>query len=88
MTAENAALNEDEVYSLIVTGELSKSAALNIIRSYGNRKAMEALTRARETLPEAERLINEAEIETAIMSCIEKLNQLARVSVGVIGGIN
>ena len=88
MTAETATLTEDEVYSLIVTGELPKSAALNIIRSYGNRKAMEALTRARETLPEAARLINEAEIEAAIMSCIEKLNQLARVSVGVIGGIN
>jgi hypothetical protein len=75
------ALTEEEVYSLIVTGDLSRSVSLDVIRAYGNRKAIEALERARELIPGTEQTINEREAEERFTSCIEKLDQFVRLSI-------
>jgi hypothetical protein len=86
MTTENTPLTEDEVYSLIITGDLSRSASLNIIRSYGNRKAIEALEQAGKSIPSAMR--DEEKIDLTISSCIEKLDSIVRLSIEAIGEIN
>jgi hypothetical protein len=82
MTTENA-LTEEEVYSLIVTGDIARSAALQVIRAYGNRKVFDALQQARTALPGA--VADEAEIDLRFASCLQKLDEFTRLSVAAIG---
>ena len=74
-------MTEDDVYSLIITGDLPRPACLGIIRSYGNRKAMTALEEARKALPESARQIEEAEMDLRLTSCLEKLDEILKVSI-------
>ena len=76
------ALTEEEVYSLIVTGDMSRSAALQVIRSYGNRKAMDALRQARQSLPGES--VDDAEIELRFNSCLQMLDDLTQSLVAAI----
>ena len=76
------ALTEEEVYSLIVTGDMSRSAALQVIRSYGNRKAMDALRQARQSLPGES--VDDAEIELRFSSCLQMLDDLTQSLVAAI----
>jgi hypothetical protein len=70
-------MTEEEVYSIIATGGVSRSAALGVIRSYGNRKASEALIEARKSIPGADRLIAEAEIGERMDSCLRMLDKFS-----------
>lgn len=70
-------MTEEEVYSIIVTGDVARAAALGVIRSYGNRKATEALIDARQSIPGAERLIAEAEIGERLDNCLRMLDKFA-----------
>ncbi|MDR1626434.1 MAG: hypothetical protein LBT33_07820 [Spirochaetia bacterium] len=74
-------MTEEEIYSLIVTGEVSRAAALGVIRSYGNRKATEALIEARQSIPEADRLIAEVEIGERLDNCLRMLDRLTKDSI-------
>ena len=80
MTAENI-LTEEEVLSLVTGGELSRSASLNVIKSYGNRMAIEALQQARNTIPGALQSIEDMEVDKLFTSCIEKLDELIKTSI-------
>jgi hypothetical protein len=71
-------MTEEEIYSIIVTGDVSRAAALGIIRSYGNRKANEALIEARQSIPGADRMITEEEIGERINNCLHMLDKFAR----------
>jgi hypothetical protein len=75
MTVENV-LTEEEVYSLIVTGDISRSAALHVIRAYGSRKAMDTLQQARQSLPIES--MDDAEIELRFNSCLQMLENLTQ----------
>jgi hypothetical protein len=81
-------LTEEEVYSLIVTGDISRSAALPMIRAYGNRKAMDALQQARDMTPGATQSIEDQEIDRCIASCFEKLDELIKTLIETIGETN
>jgi hypothetical protein len=70
-------MTEEEVYSIIVTGDVSRAAALGVIRSYGNRKATEALIEARQSIPGADCLIAAAEIGDRIDNCLRMLDKLS-----------
>jgi hypothetical protein len=71
-------MTEEEVYSIIVTGDVSRAAALGVIRSYGNRKATEALIEAQQSIPDVDRLIVEAEIGERIDSCLRMLDKFIK----------
>ena len=74
-------MNEAEIYTLIVSGDLPKATCVSIIRSYGNRKAMEALEQARKTIPNSARSIDETEMEIRLVACIEMLDQFLESSI-------
>ena len=74
-------MNEEDVYSIIVTGEVSRAAALNVIRSYGNRKAAEALIEAKKSIPGADRLIAEVEIRERLDNCLCMLDRFTNDSI-------
>ena len=80
MTTENGGLTEEEVYALIVSGDISRSASLGVIRSYGNRKAMEALERARKSPPESTRSIDDAEFDLRFAACLELADRILQAS--------
>ena len=79
MTAENA-LTEEDVLSLITGGELSRSASLNVIKFYGNQKAIDALQQARNTIPGAIQTIEDIETDKLFTSCVEKLDELIKTT--------
>jgi hypothetical protein len=74
-------MTEEEVYSIVVTGDVSRSAALGVIRSYGNRKVIEALIEARRSIPGAGRLIDEAQIGERFDNCLRMLDKFTRDSI-------
>ncbi len=76
-------MTEKEVYS-IVTGDISESAALNIISAYGNRRVIEALKQAEDTIPGAARCIEEMEVNTAFDSCMAKLDEMTNVLISTL----
>jgi hypothetical protein len=53
---------------------------MNVIRSYGNRKAMDALEQARRSIPDPPPSIAEAEIDMRFASCLESLGRILRAS--------
>ena len=79
MTADNA-LTEEEVLSLITGGGLSRSASLNVIKAYGDRKAIDALQQAKNTIPGAMQSIQDIEADKLFTSCVEKLDELIKTS--------
>ena len=84
MTAENV-LTEEDVLSLVTGGELSRSASLNVLKSYGSRKAIEALQQARNTIPGAIQTIEDIETDKSFTSCVEKLDELIKTTTAVWG---
>ncbi len=81
-------LTEEAVYSIIISGDLSREVTLNVIRSYGNRRAIEALEQAKSLIPEAENCIEELEAETLFNACLRKLDQLITASVEAVRETN
>jgi len=84
MTSEPI-MTEERVYDLITGGNLPKPVALTVIRSYGHRKAIEALQQARDAMPGATENIEAVEIEKRIQSCLEQLDELIALSITNIG---
>jgi len=75
-------MTEAEVYSLIVTGDLPRATCISIIRSYGNRKVIEAFDEARKTTPGSKLSLDEVEMEKRVMACIESLDEILTVTIG------
>jgi hypothetical protein len=76
-------VKEEDVYSFIARGHFPEATCLRVIRAYGNRKAMEALEEAKKAIPERMLSANEVEIEMYIKSCIEKLDQMIALTMGM-----
>jgi hypothetical protein len=77
-------ITAEKVYSLITTLDIPREAALNIIRSYGSRRVVEALEEAhKSTFGGTEPPPLDAEIEASIKKCRQLLDELLETSVSV-----
>jgi hypothetical protein len=72
-----SSMTAEDVYSSIVSGDLSRSAAIGVIRAYGNREIIEALERARKDASlDTSQSFLDAEIDARIANCLRRLDEL------------
>jgi hypothetical protein len=77
-------ITAEKVYSLITTLDIPREAAINIIRSYGSRRAVEALEEAhKSTFGGTAPPPLDAEIKTRIENCTQLLDEIIEMSASV-----
>ena len=69
-------MKAEDVYALVASGDLPRSAAIGVIRAYGNREVIEALEQARKVAtPVSAPSLLDAEIDARLTGCLRRLDE-------------
>ncbi|GHU14046.1 hypothetical protein FACS1894161_4490 [Spirochaetia bacterium] len=69
-------MTAEEVYTLITGGDLSRSAAIGVIRAYGNREVIKSLEQAQKAASQdVPQSFLDEEIGARLANCLQRLDE-------------